>query len=103
MLNGRENTFVKIETYRVRVECKVKCSFLVICSKMGRKHTYAIKTLVDTHACARILNNRSASSNWVAKTVVKKMQTSEIVIIRDVMQVIRQNFSMGISVDSKEN
>ncbi|XP_058783990.1 uncharacterized protein LOC131658743 [Vicia villosa] len=98
VLNGREINFVKNESYRVRVECKAKCGFLVLCSKVGHKHTYAIKTLVDTHTCARVLNNRSANSRWVAKHVVKKMQSSENVRIRDIMQDVRQKFSVGITV-----
>ncbi|XP_058758242.1 uncharacterized protein LOC131631465 [Vicia villosa] len=98
VLNGREISFVKNESYRVRVECKAKCGFLVLCSKVGHKHTYAIKTLVDTHTCARVLNNRSANSRWVAKHVVKKMQSSENVRIRDIMQDVRQKFSVGITV-----
>ncbi|KAI5442352.1 hypothetical protein KIW84_011430 [Lathyrus oleraceus] len=98
VLNGKEITFVKKESYRVRVECKDKCDFLVLCSKVGRKHTYSIKTLVDTHTCVRVLNNRSLNSNWVAKTVVKKKKTSEIVRICDIMQDMRQIFSVGISV-----
>ncbi|KAI5434588.1 hypothetical protein KIW84_021428 [Lathyrus oleraceus] len=65
---------------------------------MGQTHTYAIKTLVDTYTCARVLNNKSASSKWVAKAVVKRMQTSEIVRIRDIMQDIRENLFIGISV-----
>lgn len=54
VLNGREITFTKNESYRVRVECKAKCGFLVLCSKVDHKHTYAIKTLMDTHTCARV-------------------------------------------------
>ena len=34
VLNGREITFVKNESYRVRVECKGKCGFLALCSKV---------------------------------------------------------------------
>ncbi|XP_058726866.1 uncharacterized protein LOC131598245 [Vicia villosa] len=44
---------------------------------VGHKHSYAIKTIKDTHTCARILDNKSASSKWVAKAVVKKMRTSD--------------------------
>ncbi|KAI5447078.1 hypothetical protein KIW84_014794 [Lathyrus oleraceus] len=66
--------------------------------KWDHKHTYAIKTLVDTHTCARVLNNRSSNSKWVAKAVLKKMQTFETVRIREIMQDMRQNFSVGISV-----
>lgn len=98
ILNGREITFVKNESYRVRVECKAKCDFLFLCSKMVHKHTYVMKTLVDTHTCVRVLNNRYAGSKWMAKVVVKRIQTSEIASICDIMQDIRQNLSVGISV-----
>ncbi|XP_058748392.1 uncharacterized protein LOC131621369 [Vicia villosa] len=97
VLNGREIKFVKNESYRVRVECRAKCGFLILCSKVGHKHTFAIKTIFDKHTCARVLDNRSASSRWVVKAVVKKMQTSQSVRITDIIQDLRQNFSMGIT------
>ncbi|XP_058784822.1 uncharacterized protein LOC131659682 [Vicia villosa] len=98
VLNGREIKFVKNESYRVRVECRSKCEFLILCSKVGHKHTFAIKTIFDKHTCVRVLDNRSASSRWVAKAVVKKMQTSQSVRITDIIQDLRQNFSVGITV-----
>ncbi|XP_050909711.1 uncharacterized protein LOC127123544 [Lathyrus oleraceus] len=98
VLNGREISFVKNEGDRVRVVCKHKCGFLVLCSKVGHKETFAIKTLVHKHTCARVLNNKSASSKWVAKHVVKRMQTSDTVRIRDIIQDMRQTYSVGIIV-----
>ncbi|XP_058765177.1 uncharacterized protein LOC131638625 [Vicia villosa] len=98
VLNGREITFVKNEGYRVRVECKAKCGFLMLCSKVGHKHTYAIKTIKDTHTCARVLDNKTANSKWVAKAVVKKMQTCENLRISDIIQDMRQNYGVGITV-----
>ncbi|XP_058746525.1 uncharacterized protein LOC131619449 [Vicia villosa] len=98
VLNGREVKFVKNESYRVRVECRAKCGFLILCSKVGHKHTFAIKTIFDKHTCARVLDNISASSRWVAKAVVKKMQTSQSVRITDIIQDLRQNFFVGITI-----
>lgn len=65
--------------------CKAKCGFLVLCSKVDHNHTYAINTLVNTHICARVLNNRSANSKWVDNAIVKKMKTFEIMKIHDRM------------------
>lgn len=65
---------------------------------MAHKHTSAIKTLVDTHTCARVLDNKHVNSKWVAKHVVKRMQTFDNVRIRDIVQDIRQNFAIGITV-----
>ncbi|KAI5427158.1 hypothetical protein KIW84_032541 [Lathyrus oleraceus] len=67
--------------------------------KVVHQHPYAIKTLVDTHTCTRILKNRSANSKWVARAVVKKMQTQiDTVKIRDIMQDMRQHYFVGIVV-----
>ena len=98
VLNGREVAFVKNESDRVRVVCRANCEFLMLCSKVGHKLTYAIKTIVDKHTCARVLDNKSASSRWVAKAVLKKMQTSDNVRIYDIIQDLRQNYSVGIMV-----
>lgn len=65
VLNQRKITFVKSESYRVRVECKVKCGFLVLCFKVGHKHTFAIKIFVDTHTCVKVLKiNLQTQSGW---------------------------------------
>ncbi|KAI5441517.1 hypothetical protein KIW84_010843 [Lathyrus oleraceus] len=98
VLNGREITFVKNESYRVRVECRDKCGFLMLCSKVGHKHTYSIKIIIDNHTCDRVLDSRFASSRWVAKAVVKKMKTSDTVRIWDIIQDMRHNYSVGITM-----
>ena len=65
---------------------------------MAHKHTFAIKTLVDTHTCARVLENKYANSRWVAKHVIKRLQSSDNVRIRDIMQEIRQKNYVEITV-----
>ncbi|XP_058767169.1 uncharacterized protein LOC131640807 [Vicia villosa] len=82
----------------VRVECKANCGFSMLCSRVGQKETFAIKTIKDTHTCARVLENRSANSRWVAKYVVKKMQTTNTVRISDIIQDMRKNYSVGITI-----
>ncbi|KAI5397608.1 hypothetical protein KIW84_063429 [Lathyrus oleraceus] len=52
---------------------------------------------MGTHTCARVLNNRSAKSKWVAKDVVNKMQICEKVRIADIMIDMRKNYSVGIT------
>ncbi|CAI8596737.1 unnamed protein product [Vicia faba] len=91
---------MKNESDRVRVVCRVNCGFLMLCSKVGHKLTYAIKTVVDKHTCVRILDNKSASSRWVAKEVLKKMKTYDNVRICDIIQDLRQNYFMSITVAS---
>ncbi|XP_058756954.1 uncharacterized protein LOC131630180 [Vicia villosa] len=97
VLNGREISFVKNESYRVRVECKGKCGFLALCSKVGDSHTYQIKTWVGTHTCARVLNNKSANSKWVSKLVVEKRKSQGKVKLSEIMAELRQKYAVGIT------
>ncbi|CAI8615148.1 unnamed protein product [Vicia faba] len=92
VLNGREIRFVKNESCRVRVECKSKCGFLALCSKVGGSLTYQIKTWVGTHTCARVLNNKSANSKWVSKLVVEKRKSQGKVKLSEIMSELRQKY-----------
>jgi len=79
----------KNESYRVRTVCKEdalkkgekreeggkrKCGYLCLCSKVGHRHTYQIKSYVKDHTCGKVTKNRSAKSKWVANfAVVNKL------------------------------
>ncbi|XP_058756990.1 uncharacterized protein LOC131630222 [Vicia villosa] len=97
VLNGREIRFVKNESTRVRVECRGKYGFTALCSKVGDKHTFQLKTWVGTHTCSRVLNNKSANSKWVSKVVVEKRHQSGKVKVSDLMAELRSKYLVGIS------
>jgi hypothetical protein len=44
------------------------------------------------------LSNKTANSKWVAKEVVKLMQTFQKVRLKDIMQHMRVKFSLGITM-----
>jgi hypothetical protein len=99
-LNGRPLDFVKNEGTRVRVVCERKCGFNMLCSRVGQEYTFAIKTdnRYLAHTCLRSLHNKTANSKWVAKEVVKLMQTFQKVRLKDIMHHMRVNFSLGITM-----
>lgn len=97
ILNGKEMNFLKNDKLRVRVECKTKCGFLTHVSKVGHKQTFTMKTWNGAHNCGRVLNNTNARARWVAKSVVKRLQTCESVKVKEIMADIRQNYKAGIS------
>jgi len=114
VLNGYEISFEKNESYRVRTVCKEdalkkgekreewekkrKCGYLCLCSKVGHMHTYQIKSYVKDHTCRRVTKNRSAKSKWVANfVVVNKLQTTEKVTIKDIINDMRKNHSIDIT------
>jgi hypothetical protein len=97
ILNGFTLDWVKNESYRVRVVCSRKCGYFVYCSQVGHKHTYAIKTMGKAHTCGRDTSNKSASSKWVAHNIMDKMQTTQKVGIRDIIQDIRRNYAVDIT------
>jgi hypothetical protein len=49
------------------------------------------------HTCGRDTSNKSASSKWVAHNIIDKMQTTQKVGIRDIIQDIRRNYSVDIT------
>jgi hypothetical protein len=99
VLNGYEITFLKNDPHRARGVCKGKCGYLAFCSQVGTSHTFQIKTLKPRHKCARDVKNRSATSRWVANfAVVKKLQTTNKVTLEDIMDDMRTNHSVGITM-----
>ena len=57
-----------------------------------------MKNWVGTHACGRVLNNSSATSKWVAKTVAAKMASLDGVKICDIVSGIKSNFFVGVTM-----
>jgi hypothetical protein len=61
VLNGHVIVFFKNESTRVRVERRRGCGYYMLCSKVGHKRTFAIKTKDEdmAHTCARDLPTQS--------------------------------------------
>lgn len=65
VLNGREIRIVKSSTTRVRVECRAKCGFVALCSKVGDIHTYQLKTWwVHIHVLGFYITSLPAQSGY---------------------------------------
>jgi len=66
---------------------------------VGDKHTYQLKTYNKDHTCARVTINKSASSKWVAKDVIKKLQSDKKINIPTIMKDMRREHAVGITKD----
>lgn len=77
--------------------CKGKYGFLALVSKVGNKHMHRIKRWIGTHTCARLLNNSSTNSKWVANTVAVRMTSSGGVKLCDIVFEIKNNCYVGIN------
>lgn len=44
---------------------------------------------------SRVLDNTSAKSKWVAKTVANRLQTTEKVRVMDIINEMRRNHAVG--------
>lgn len=49
VLNGREIEFVKNDKTRVRMKCKHRCGWEILVSRVGKTHTYMLKTYKSKH------------------------------------------------------
>jgi len=97
VLNGHHIKFVKNDKIRVRAVCREKCGFLAFCSKVGDRHTYQLKTYNKDHTCARVTKNKSVSSKWVAKDVIKKLHSDKKINIHTIMNDMRREHAVGIT------
>ena len=97
--NGYDIKFVKNEGDRVRVKCNRGCPYYVLCSQVGQSSTFAIKTedRFIKHTCIKSLTNKAANSKWVSTHVVNQMHTSQKVRIKDIIKLMRTNFSLIIT------
>jgi hypothetical protein len=97
VLNRHHIKFLKNVNIRVRAVCREECGYLAFCSKVGVSHTYQIKTYNKDHTCARVTKNKSASSKWVAKDVIKKLQSDKKINIPTIMKDMRREHAVGIT------
>ncbi|XP_057443785.1 uncharacterized protein LOC130735933 [Lotus japonicus] len=92
VLTGREIYFPKNDTTRVRAACKKDCKWVMLCSKVGGKQTFEIKTLSVPRTYAR-----NATSKFVAKKLVEKLGGSRTMRLNDVFDEMRLGFSTCIT------
>ncbi|XP_057442732.1 uncharacterized protein LOC130734375 [Lotus japonicus] len=98
MKNNREYKFKKNDSKRCRVVCLSDgCPFVILCSKVGNKQTYRIKTLKGEHTCARVFDNKSANVRWVKKNLLNKIRTVNKISTNEIVDDFRVNLGIGIT------
>ncbi|XP_057451399.1 uncharacterized protein LOC130743252 [Lotus japonicus] len=96
--NGREFEYMKNDSIRCRVKCRSKgCPFVILCSKVGNKETFRIKTLVGEHNCARVFDNKSANVRWVKLKLLNKVSTMNKISTNEIVDDFRFNHGTGIT------
>ncbi|KAL5134453.1 hypothetical protein HKD37_03G007611 [Glycine soja] len=76
-----------------KAKCKDKYGYEIFCSKIGRSHTYKIKTFRPKHHYGRVFSNKNANSKWVSKIATKNLKSSD-----DIMDVMRLKYGIGITL-----
>ncbi|WVZ07385.1 hypothetical protein V8G54_020731 [Vigna mungo] len=97
VLNGKKIKFMKNDLTRVRAECKKKCGFLIMASKVGGKETFRVKTLVGRHSCGRVFGNKSATMNWIAQVLIDRFLNVASMSVNQIIDDIKKSFSVGVS------
>ncbi|GAU09980.1 hypothetical protein TSUD_391720 [Trifolium subterraneum] len=99
VLIGRQIKFAKNDANRVRAVCKSKdtCSYSVFVSRVGRTHTFRVKSLTQKHDCVRVFDNKSAKSEWIAGAIVERMKSNGDMSIKEGIADMRIRFSIAIT------
>ncbi|XP_042521317.1 uncharacterized protein LOC122094781 [Macadamia integrifolia] len=87
----------KNEKARVTVICKEKgCTWRVHASPIADGITYMIKTFNPKHTCIRDLDNKSATSKWIAEKISPSLMSNPCLTVKDLVISVRQNFKINI-------
>ena len=98
IMNGREVVFQPNDKVRERAKCKEKRRYEIFCNKVGRSHTYRIKTYKPKHHCGRDFRNKNANSKWVSTIVADKLKSSVDVKLTQIIDVVRMKYGIGITL-----
>ena len=97
VLNGFEVKFVKNDDKRCRVQCKKKCGYVILCSRVVRSTTFKVKTiLLPKHKCGRSFKSKNAKASWVSKVIEDKMKFHSKMNIAEIVSDIKTNYSVEI-------
>ena len=74
-----------------------ECNFEMLCNRLGKRHTYKIKTYLGDHTCPKIFNNRSVTSKRVVGKMVDRMRGSKKLRMVDIIDEVKIGYSTGIT------
>ncbi|KAH7864581.1 hypothetical protein Vadar_031205 [Vaccinium darrowii] len=104
ILNGKEITFEKNESDRVRAKCAHPCPWKILVSNItSDRKTLQVKTLNPIHKCGWIWTNKLLNSSWLAKTYLKEFRIKPSWPINEIVEQVMGDFNVKISVGMAYN
>ncbi|CAI9273729.1 unnamed protein product [Lactuca saligna] len=101
--NGYQLWFMKSDKSRVIVRCgkknaKKPCPFRIHASWKYNERTFQIKSMVETHLCARNYNfGHLVSCNWLAKHYIKDIIRKPKMTLPEMMEDVLTKYSVKVS------
>lgn len=103
MLISRTIKFVKNDLKRVRVRCKHKYGYQVLCSRVANSYSFEVKTVKKpAYTCGRVFNNKNAKAKWVAEKIVDKLKSNPKQTLTVIVDEMRIKYATGIKMCTAE-
>ncbi|CAN1830959.1 hypothetical protein LINPERHAP1_LOCUS33033 [Linum perenne] len=80
--------------------CRKRCGWRVYGSWNSRKESFVLKCLGERHTCARAMENKQASSKWLAQTYLEKFRHDPKWEVADMKREVQLTY--GIIINSNK-
>ncbi|CAN1319606.1 hypothetical protein LINPERPRIM_LOCUS31312 [Linum perenne] len=85
---------------KMEAVCRKRCGWRVYGSWNSRKEAFVLKCLGERHTCARAMENKQASSKWLAQTYLEKFRHDPKWEVADMKREVQLTY--GIIINSNK-
>ncbi|CAN1729110.1 hypothetical protein LINPERHAP1_LOCUS503 [Linum perenne] len=85
---------------KMEAVCRKRCGWRVYGSWNSRKESFVLKCLGERHTCARAMENKQASSKWLAQTYLEKFRHDPKWEVADMKREVQLTY--GIIINSNK-
>ena len=66
--------------------------FLIMVSRVGRRQSFRVKTLVGRHKCGRVFGNKNANKDWIAQVLIYKFMNVGIMTVAQIIDEVKKTY-----------
>ncbi|XP_058218412.1 uncharacterized protein LOC131329341 [Rhododendron vialii] len=98
IVNGKEITFEKNDTDRVRAHCATNCPWKILASSITTDRiALQVKTYNPNHDCGWMRTNKLLNSSWLANTYFKEFKIKPSWPLTEIVEQVMGDFNVKIS------
>ncbi|XP_048235721.1 uncharacterized protein LOC125371226 [Ricinus communis] len=89
---------IRSSKYQLQMRCDKECPWTLYGSMIKKEHTFAIKTYAGEHRCPKEMENRQATSEWIAKEYIHGFRKNGNWSMKDLEDDLLDKFCVQVSI-----